>query len=71
MVEGSDHIHTEPLKYREKEVKELMTIFVEHVDIISIDDPNPNPNHEKIIPKNLTLTITLLTNAVGQERYRS
>ena len=48
-----------------------MTIFVEHLDIISHNDTNPNPNHEKIIPKILKLTITLLSGSKAQERYIS
>ena len=45
-----------------------MTLLVENVCISSNNDPNPNPNpnlkpnpkNEKIIPKNLTLTLTSL-----------
>ena len=42
-----------------------MTIFVEHVDILSHNDINPN--HEKIIPKTLSLNLTLLPGARVQE----
>ena len=47
-----------------------MTLLVENVYIPSNNDPNPNPNHEKITPKNLTLTLTLLSGARTQKRYR-
>ena len=39
------------------------TISIEHVDIVSHNDPNPNPNHEKIMPKTLNLILTLLPGA--------
>ena len=45
-----------------------MTLLVENVHISSNNDPNPN--HEKIIPKNLTLTLALLSGVRTQERYR-
>ena len=53
-----------------------MTIYVEHVDMKSRNDPinsnpNANPNHEKIIQNKLTLTLTLLPGARSQERHRS
>ena len=40
-----------------------MTILIEHVCILSINDPNPesNPNNEKIITYTLTLNLTLTT----------
>ena len=52
-----------------------MTLLVENVYITSNNDPNPNPNpkHETIIPKNLTITLTL-TSIIGsrtQEKYRA
>ena len=50
LVHPTERRPVERLKYLRKK----MTIFVEHVDILRINDPNsntnPNPNHEKIIP---------------------
>ena len=58
-----------------------MTFIVENVCIPSNNDPNvyrnpnrnpnPNPNHKKIIPKSLTLSLTLLPSGRKQESYRA
>ena len=49
-----------------------MTIFVEHVDILSYNDPHTNtnlkPKHEKIITINLNLTI-ILTIKTARNKY--
>ena len=44
-----------------------MTLFVENSCTLINNEPNPNPNHEKIIPKN----VTLLPGARTQERCRA
>ena len=44
-----------------------MTLLVENLYIPR--NPNPNPNHEKIIPKILTLNITLIPGPRAQERH--
>ena len=46
-----------------------MTLFVENACIATNNDPNPN--NEKIIPKALILTLTLLSDARAQEMYIS
>ena len=52
-----------------------MTLLVENVYISSNNDPNYNPipnlKNEKIIKKNLFLTITLIFGVRTQERYRA
>ena len=54
-----------------------MTIFVEHVEMLSRNDhktqpkANPDPNHEKIILKNITLLLKLPCGLSAQERCRS
>ena len=34
------------------------------------ENPNPNPNHEKIMPKTLNLALNLLHDVRVQERHR-
>ena len=45
-----------------------MIIFVAHADILGHNDPNANPNNEKI-QTSLNLTLILPPDARAQERY--